>query len=111
MGEPKSALSCQLLAHHLYVSDCAGWLCCLNSLCYATILTAQLLLPTAEPLLPPAQAALKSVARIQRYEALHHRLVTLELALHHFAMRKFESGWDLLVQVRRHGVLVLVLFA
>lgn len=45
------------------------------------------------------QAALKPVARIQRYEALHHRLVTLELALHHFGMGKYSKSWQLLVQV------------
>lgn len=46
------------------------------------------------------QAAMKAVARIQRYEALMHRQVTLELALHHFAMGKYSKCWELLVQVR-----------
>ena len=50
--------------------------------------------PTRTP-----QATLKAVARIQRYEALPHRMVTLELALHHFAMGKFESSCALLAQV------------
>lgn len=49
------------------------------------------------------QAALKVVARIQRYEALPHRIVTLELALHHFAMGKYARSWELLVQVRAAG--------
>jgi len=40
------------------------------------------------------------VARIQRYEALQHRLLTLELALHHFAMGKYARCWELLLQVR-----------
>ena len=49
--------------------------------------------PTRTP-----QATLKAVARIQRYEALPHRMVTLELALHHFAMGKFESSCALLAR-------------
>lgn len=55
--------------------------------------------PSCPAALFDAQAALKAVARIQRYEALPHRMVTLELALHHFAMGKFESGCALLAQV------------
>ena len=47
------------------------------------------------------QATSKPVARIQRYEALMHRLITLELALHHVAMSKYGRGWELLVQVSR----------
>ncbi|KAL4447653.1 hypothetical protein ABPG75_004872 [Micractinium tetrahymenae] len=47
-------------------------------------------------------AALKAVARIQRYEALLHRMVTLELALHDFAMGKYERCYELLVQTLRH---------
>lgn len=45
------------------------------------------------------QAELKAVARVQRFEALLHRLVTLELALHHVAMSKYSRCWELLVQV------------
>lgn len=47
----------------------------------------------------PLQAALKPVTRIQRYEALPHREVTLELALSHFAMGKYVKLPSLLVQV------------
>lgn len=50
------------------------------------------------------QASMKAVARIQRYEALPHRQVTLELALHHVAMRKYSRSWDLLVHVRTQVV-------
>lgn len=47
-------------------------------------------------------AGVKPVARIQRYEALPHRLVTLELALHHFAMGKYVRCWELLLQTHKH---------
>lgn len=46
------------------------------------------------------QAALKPIARMQRYEVLLHRLETIELALHHIAMGKYARCWELLVQVR-----------
>lgn len=46
------------------------------------------------------QAFMKGIARIQRYEALLHRLVTLELVLHHFAMSKYRRMAALLVQVQ-----------
>ena len=39
--------------------------------------------------------------RITRYEALPHRVVTLELALHATAMSKWERCFDLLVQAQR----------
>lgn len=60
------------------------------------------LLPLWLRLLVPLgmQAALNVVARIQRYEALPHRLVTLELAVHHYAMGKYARSSELLVQVR-----------
>lgn len=45
------------------------------------------------------QAGTKPVARITRYEALVHRLDTLELALHHQAMGKYRRSAGLLVQV------------
>ncbi|KAL4424287.1 hypothetical protein ABPG75_001588 [Micractinium tetrahymenae] len=46
-------------------------------------------------------AELKPIQRIQRYETLPHRQVTLELALHHVAMSKWERSWELLVQTWR----------
>lgn len=50
------------------------------------------------------QAGLKPVSRIQRYEALLHRLATLEQALHHFAMGKYRRAAELLVQVSNYRV-------
>lgn len=49
------------------------------------------------------QAALKAVCRVQRYEALPHRQITLELALHHFAMGKYSRAPDLLAQTWHHS--------
>lgn len=41
------------------------------------------------------------MARVQRYEALPHRLITLELALHHLAMSKYGRCSELLIQVKQ----------
>ncbi|KAL4447657.1 hypothetical protein ABPG75_004876 [Micractinium tetrahymenae] len=48
-------------------------------------------------------AGLKPVFRVQRYEALPHRLVTLELALLHFASSKYSRFCELLAHSFRHA--------